>query len=218
MLTFLGEIVTSSSVLDHRDVKDDHLCSQQQFWRLKKTLAPESIYIPHSVKDSFGNEVTDADNRSDFQHRPRIRGSQDDIKGYELLHNTLIDLRLQNCIATEGPDFTSTELKTVLGELKGAKCADSGGFIHEIFSRDGMACFQSMLDIFYRIKKNKAFPLDWNKMSVPTIKMEKCFYKWISLLPIMSLNFKKLIKNRIFPTLKQHMKSFQTGVSIVREL
>ena len=36
--------------------------SKQQFWRLKKTLAPKSISIPHSVMNSCGNEVTDLDN------------------------------------------------------------------------------------------------------------------------------------------------------------
>ena len=63
--------------------------SKQQFWRLKKTPAPKSINIPHSVMNSFGNEVTDPDNiisefSSEFQHRLRIREPQDHIKGYEL--------------------------------------------------------------------------------------------------------------------------------------
>ena len=35
-------------------------------------------------------------------------------------------------------------------------------------------------------------------------------YRGILLVPIMSLIFEKLIKNRITPTLKQHMTSFQT--------
>ena len=88
--------------------------------------------------NSFGNEVTDPENiinefRSEFQHRLRIREPQDHIKGYELLHNTLCELRLQNCTTTESPDFPITELKAVLGELKGSKCADSSGFIREIF-------------------------------------------------------------------------------------
>ena len=163
--------------------------SKQQFWRLKKTLAPKSISIPYSVMNSFGNEVTDPENiinefRSEFQHRLRIREPQDHIKGYELLHNTLCDLRLQNCTAAESPDFTITELKAVLGELKGSKCADSSGFIRESFSRGGLALFQSMLDMFQsmldmfnRIKKSKTFPLDWNKMYVQTIKKKNGYMK-----------------------------------------
>ena len=143
--------------------------------RLKKTLAPKSISIPHSVMNSFGNEVTVPENiinefRSEFQHRLRITEPQDHAEGCELLHNSLCDLRLQSCAATDCPDFTITELKSVLGELKGSKCADSSGFIREIFSGGGMTLFQSMLDMFNRIKKNKTFPLDWNKMYVQTIK------------------------------------------------
>ena len=77
--------------------------SKQQFWRLKKTLAPKSISIPHSVINSFGNDPENIINefRSEFQHGLRIREPHDHIKGYELLHNTLCDLRLQNCTATE---------------------------------------------------------------------------------------------------------------------
>ena len=114
--------------------------------------------------NGFDNEVTDPENiinefRSEFQHRLRIREPQGHIKRYELLHNTLCELWLQNCTTTESPDFPITELKAVLGELKGGKCADSSGFIREIFSRGGLALFQSMLDMFNRIKKNKPFPL-----------------------------------------------------------
>ena len=74
-----------------------------------------------------------------------------------------------------------------------------------------------MLDMFNRIKKSKTSPLDWNKMYVQTIKkkngsMKKLNnYRGIFLVPIMSLIFEKLLKNRITPTLKQHMTSFQTG-------
>ena len=70
--------------------------SKQQFWRLKKTLAPKSISLPPSVMNSFGNEVIDPENiinefRSEFQHRLRIREPQDHIKSYELLeYNTQV--------------------------------------------------------------------------------------------------------------------------------
>ena len=86
-----------------------------------------------------------------------------------------------------------------------------------MFSRGGLALLQSMLDMFNRIKKSKTFPLDWNKMYVQTIKkkngsMKKLNnYRGIFLVPIMSLIFEKLLKNRITPTLKQHMTSFQMG-------
>ena len=67
------------------------------------------------------------------------------------------------------------------------------GFIREIFSRGGMAFFQSMLDMFNRIKKNKTFPLEWNKMSLQTIKKRNGYmkklnsYRGIFLVSIMSL-------------------------------
>ena len=76
-----------------------------------------------------------------------LKTARGHIKGYELLHNTLCDLRLQNCAATESLDFTITQLKTVLEELKGGKCADSSGFIREIFSRGGMVCLTCLIGL-----------------------------------------------------------------------
>ena len=169
--------------------------------------------------EQFCNEVSDPENiinefRSEFQHRLRITEPQDHIKGYELLHNTLCDLQLQNCTVADSPDFTITESKAVLGELKGGICADSSGFIREMLSMGGLELFQSMLDMFDRIKKNKTFPS--NKMYVQTIKKKNGSMnklnssRGIFLVAIISLIFEKLIKNRITPTLKQHMTSFQT--------
>ena len=94
---------------------------------------------------------------------------------------------------------------------------DSNDHHREIFSRGGLALLQSMLDMFNRIKKSKTFSLDWNKMYVQTTKKKDGSmkilnnYRGIFLVPIMSLIFEKLYKNRITPTLKQHMTSFQTG-------
>ena len=78
--------------------------------------------------------------------------------------------------------------------------------------------------MFNRIKKNKTFSFDWGKMSVQTINYKNGImkklnsYRGIFLVPIMSLIFEKLIKNRIIPTLKQRMTNFQHGVSRVKEL
>ena len=62
-----------------------------------------------------------------------------------------------------------------------------------------MALFQSMLDMFNGIKKNQAFPLDWNKMLVQTIKKKNGTMKnlnsyiGIFLVLIMNFIFEKLI-------------------------
>ena len=49
---------------------------KQAFWKLKKVLAPKSISVPHSIIDSFGNEITDQANirneyKCEFTHRVR---------------------------------------------------------------------------------------------------------------------------------------------------
>ena len=54
---------------------------KQAFWKLKKVLAPKSISIPHSIIDSFGNEITDQGNirneyKNEFTHRLRNFSSE----------------------------------------------------------------------------------------------------------------------------------------------
>ena len=42
--------------------------SKQDFWKVKKILAPKSISIPHCILDGMGNELTDTENiRNQFQ-------------------------------------------------------------------------------------------------------------------------------------------------------
>ena len=61
---------------------------KQTFWKLKKVLAPKSISIPHSIIDSFGNEITDQANirneyKYEFTHRLRTRVIDDQLKVHE---------------------------------------------------------------------------------------------------------------------------------------
>ena len=61
--------------------QDGGTLDKQAFWKLKKVLAPESITVPHSIIDTFGNEITDKANirneyKNEFTHivRPLTPG------------------------------------------------------------------------------------------------------------------------------------------------
>ena len=65
------------------------------------------------------------------------------------------------------------------------------------------------------IKTSKNLPSDWNKIWTRTLKKkEGTFrkldnYRGIFLVPILSIIFEKLLKNRISDTLQQNISKFQ---------
>ena len=69
--------------LDKNGVMD-----RQNFWKLKRVLAPKSLEIPHAIEGAHGNLITDPINindeyRNEFQHRLRKRGIWDHLSWYE---------------------------------------------------------------------------------------------------------------------------------------
>ena len=67
------------------------------------------------------------------------------------------------------------------------------------------------------IKKSKIIPLEWREMWIKTLKTKKGSYKTLNnyrgifIVPIISVIFEKLIKNRIMDTLQGTMSHFQNG-------
>ena len=76
--------------------------TKQDFWKLKKILAPKNTSIPHSLADRLGNEITDPDNIRDqfqmeFQHRLRQRKPKDHVKCHIDMQNELCKMILRSC-------------------------------------------------------------------------------------------------------------------------
>ena len=123
--------------------------SKQDFWKIKRVLAPKCNTVPHCIVDNFGNEITDegsiCEYRREFIQRLRKREIEDDLKDYELLNNTLCKTILQNAKSNISSEFTLQELGDVLKELKRGKCMDPAGFIREMFINGGQMLTQSLL-------------------------------------------------------------------------
>ena len=61
---------------------------RQNFWKLKRVLAPKSLEIPHAMEGAHGNLITDPINindeyRNEFQHRLRKHEIWDHLSWYE---------------------------------------------------------------------------------------------------------------------------------------
>ena len=155
--------------------------SKQDFWKIKRVLAPKCNTVPHCIVDSFGNEITDEGSiceeyRMELIHGLRKCEIENDLKDYELLNNTLCKTILQNAESNISSEFTLQELGDVLKELKRGKCMDPAGFKIEMLSMGGggggggQMLTQSLLAMAKSIKNKANSQLQWNKMYIQTLK------------------------------------------------
>ena len=113
------------------------------------------------------------------------------------------------------PEFTFDEIKRDVQELKGNQCNDPTWLIHEVFKNSGDGLLLSILAMANSIQRSKVFPQNWRKLWIKTLKKKKGSikslknYRGIFIVPIISIIFEKLLKNRITPILKQNMSNFQ---------
>ena len=113
-------------------------------------------------------------------------------------------------------DFTMQRLSKAISELKNGKCTDPHGFTREIFKRGGNDVTLSVLKMVNTIKNTKDCHSVWSNMVIQTImkkigsKRKLGNYSGVLLVPVASLIFEKLSKNRISPHLEQNMTKFQT--------
>ena len=125
--------------------------------------------------------------------------------------------RLKAASKVKTPDFSINEVKHAVSELKSGRCSDATGLIREVFKNAGDALLHSICDMANSVKRFKTIPLEWRKIWIKTLKEKKGSfkklnnYRGIFIVPILSIIFEKLLKNRITPTLKQHMSNFQNG-------
>ena len=104
--------------------------NRQNFWNLKRVVAPKSLEIPHSIEGAHGNLITDPVNiydeyRNEFRRRLRKREICDHLSWHESFQNNLCMLWIYASKTKVSPDFTMDEVKTTVhDELKTGKCMD----------------------------------------------------------------------------------------------
>ena len=80
--------------------------------------------------------------------------------------------------------------------------------VREIFKKCGDGLLYSLVEMVNTIKTSKNHPSDWNKIWISTRKQKKGTfrkldnYRDIFLVPILSIIFEKLLKNKISDTLQ----------------
>ena len=187
-------------------------------------MASKSSEMMHSLTDPTGNEITEPLNVKheyfrEFQHRLTKRGIRPELQDYEKIQNKLCHTRLRESEKVISPHFTFDEIKCAVQELKGGQCSDPKGLIREVFKNAGDGPLLSILAMADFIKSSKAFLQKWSELWIKTLKKKKGSFKSLKscrgvlIVPIISIIFEKLLKNRITLVLKQNMSNFQNGGS-----
>ena len=89
--------------------------------------------------------------------------------------------------------------------------------VREIFKKCEDGLLYSLIEMVNTIKTSKNLPSDWNEIWIRTLKKKKGTfrkldnYRGIFLVPILSIIFDKLLKNKISDTLQQTISKFQNG-------
>ena len=88
--------------------------SKQDFWKVKKKLAPppppRNVEVPSSLTNATGDQITDPINirreyHIEFQHRLRNREIKSGLEDYERLQNKLCMARLKVASKVKTPDL-----------------------------------------------------------------------------------------------------------------
>ena len=175
--------------------------------------------LEFNVLDEYGNELTDPHiiilaYRS-LSHRLQIRT---DLKGYESTMNQLCRHRLHKARTNHSPDFSLSDVRNAISELKEGTCIDPNGFVREIFTRAGTGLVQSIVTMLNTcmIKKKWQVLSKWTEMYTCTLYQRKGSWKelenheGIFIVVIVSIIFEKVLKNHITPILRENMTKFQT--------
>ena len=132
--------------------------------------------------------------------------------------NRLRKLRVKTAGEIQSPDFTFSEVKEIVScKLKTGKSTDPTGFIRELYKCAGDGLLLFILEMVNAIKKSKYIPNEWNTGWITTLKKKKGTskkldnYRGISIVPILSIIFEKLLKNRLSNTLQENISKFQNG-------
>ena len=216
------KIADLNSLIIRQKVDKNGTRDKQNFWKLKRALAPKCNEIVHSLRSSDGNDISDPINikseyRKEFQYRLRKRDIKHELKSYENFQNSICQLRLSASQKKISPDSTLSELKSVVKQFKNGKCMDPIGHIREIFKYSGDGFLISLLCIINKIKSSRILPLEWSNVWMKTLKKKKGSpkilnsYRGVFIVPILSIILEKLIKNRIMNTLRNNISQFQNG-------
>ena len=125
--------------------------------------------------------------------------------------------RLHKARTTHSPDFSWSEVRNAISELKEGRCTDPTGFVREIFTRAVTGLVQSIVTMLNMTKKKRQVPSRWTEMYICTLYKQKGSWKelenhrGIFIVVIVSIIFEKVLKNRITPVLRENITKFQTG-------
>ena len=88
--------------------------------------------------------------------------------------NQLCRHRLHKARTTHSPDFSLSEVRDAISELKQGRCIDPTVFVREICTRAGAGLVQSIMTMLNMIKKKWQVPSRWAEMYICIFLLLAC--------------------------------------------
>ena len=179
-------IDTKSSDFNSQVIRDkidfDGIISKQDFWKIKRKIAPKSVGILHSLTDIHDNEISDPLNikqeyHREFQHRLRKGDVMPELERYENIQNKLCIARIKASEKVSSPDFSLDEIKHAVSELKTGRCLDPPALIPKVLKTGGDGFLLSVLEMVNFIKRSNVIPLEWGDIWIKALKKKKGSHK-----------------------------------------
>ena len=149
-------------------------------WELKKKLGAKKKDPPVAKMNENGKLVTNAVQlkelyRNTYQKRMEHRKMKPELMNMYTMKMYLYELRLLVSKETKCANWTESDLKKVLKNLKKKKSADADGLIYELFRPEiiGQDLFKSLLMLCNKVKAELAVPSFLTQTSITSIFKNK---------------------------------------------
>ena len=195
-----------------------------QMWKALESLCPKfQEEAPIAKYDHFGTLITDSDELKkllclEFKQRFRTRPVRPDMIGLKCRKDNIFNLLYNIAKQEKSEDFTLSDLRKAMSDLKTKKSRDPQGYINELFMKDviGKDLEQSLLILFNYMKKENVCP-DFMRLSNITAvpksgsKFQLSNLRGINRISVFRGLYMRMIYNIKYDIIDKNMTEYQSG-------
>ena len=132
-------------------------------WRLKNKLRPKKTSNPTAMIDKNGKLITDGDEikKATLDHYKNVLANRNlipDLKEHQLEREKLCEERIKVARKKITPNWSHTDVQSVVKNLKKKKSRDPHGYSNEIFQCGGKDVINAITMLMNNIKRDQIFP------------------------------------------------------------
>ena len=149
-------------------------------WKLKHKVIPKPTQVPTGMKDKCGKLLTKKEDLQNhtmkhYENVLRNRPIKEGLSKHKRAREELCKLRLKQTKENKTPDWSKTQLKVVLKELKKDKSRDPNSWANELFDPKvaGEDLIDATLALMNRIKREQIYPKSMELCNISSLYKQK---------------------------------------------